>query len=176
MKKYNVSMSFGNSCFVVTAGLLAMPFVTQREKPIPAKPIPVKPIYVKHKATVAKVDPRSARLGRFLAKLHCPVANLANDFVTAADKNKLDWRLLPSISIVESGGGKAARNNNIFGWGNGNLKFPSIKAGLQEVAFRLGRSPLYRNHNSAGKLKVYNPDQEYASRVLDVMNRISPAT
>ena len=163
-------MSFGNSWFVVTAGLLVVPFLTQREKPIP-----VKPVFVKQKATVAKVDPRTVRLGRFLAKLHCPVANLAKDFISAADKNKLDWRLLPSISIIESGGGKAARNNNIFGWGNGNLKFSSVKAGLQEVAFKLGRSPLYRNRDSAGKLKVYNPDEEYAMRVIDVMNRISPA-
>ncbi len=163
-------MSFGNSGFIVTAGLLAMPFFVQRETLVPEKPV-----CVKQKTTVAKADPRTARLGRFLAKLHCPVANLANDFVIVADKNKIDWRLLPSISIIESGGGKAFRNNNIFGWGNGDLKFSSIKASLQEVAFKLGRSPLYRNRNSVGKLRVYNPDEEYAVRVVTVMNRISPA-
>lgn len=162
-------MSFGTSCLVVTAGLFAVPILSHWEKPVPAKPI-----CLKQKATVAKTDPRTARLSRFLAKLHCPVASLAGDFVAAADKNKLDWRLLPSISIIESGGGKEFRNNNIFGWGNGNLQFSSIKAGLQEVAYRLGRSPLYRNRDSVGKLKVYNPDEQYAARVLDVMNRISP--
>lgn len=167
-------MSFRNSCFVVTAGLLALPLFPQREEAVPARPA-----FVKEKATVAKVakkvDWRAARLGRFFTKLHCPIANLASDFVAAADKNKLDWRLLPSISIVESGGGKTARNNNVFGWGNGNLKFASIQAGLQEVASKLGRSPLYRNRDSVGKLHVYNPDEQYAMRVVDVMNRISPA-
>lgn len=156
----------------MTAGILAVPFLTQREMPVSAKP--TKPTVVKFEAPIPKADPRTARLGRFLTRLHCPIANLAKDFVAAADKNKLDWRLLPSISIVESGGGKAFRNNNIFGWGNGNLKFDSIKAGLQEVAFKLGRSPLYRNRDSVGKLRVYNPDEQYAMRVVDVMNRISP--
>lgn len=119
-------------------------------------------------------DPRTARLSRFLAKLHCPVANLAGEFVAAADKNHLDWRLLPSISIIESGGGKAFRNNNIFGWSNGDMKFSSIKAGLQEVADKLSRGPRYKNRDSVGKLHVYNPDEEYAARVVEVMNRIGP--
>ncbi len=100
---------------------------------------------------------------------------MAEDFVHAADDNHLDWRLLPSISVIESGGGKAYRNNNIFGWGiNGLWLFPSIRAGLNLVAFKLGRSPLYRNHDVVGKLHLYNPDETYASKVMEVMNRISP--
>jgi len=165
-------MSFGYSCCVVTAGLLALPFLPHREKTVLPKPIPV--TQPQTPSAVAQPDRRAARLSRFLAKLHCPVANLANEFVAVADKNHLDWRLLPSISIIESGGGKAFRNNNIFGWGNGDLKFDSIKAGLQEVASKLSRGARYRNRDTVGKLHVYNPDQEYAAQVIDVMNRISP--
>jgi hypothetical protein len=99
---------------------------------------------------------------------------MAAEFVHAADANRLDWRLLPSISVIESGGGKAYRNNNIFGWNNGLEPFPSLRAGLNLVASRLGHSPLYRNRDLAGKLRIYNPDESYAGKVLDVMNRISP--
>jgi hypothetical protein len=149
----------------VAAGLLAAPLAARLEGPI-------KPIEVKPKATAVRVDARTVRLAKFFAKLHCPVKDLAADFVRVADNYKLDWRLLPSISIVESGGGKSYRNNNIFGWGNGNLKFPSIKAGIQEVALKLSRSPLYRNRDSFGKLRVYNSDEQYAVRVMAVMNEI----
>jgi hypothetical protein len=119
-------------------------------------------------------DARTIRLKNFLRRLHCPVENLAEDFVQAADDNHLDWRLLPSISVIESGGGKAYRNNNLFGWNQGSAAFPSIRAGLHLVAFRLGHSSLYRDRDSAGKLRVYNPDSTYPGRVLQVMNRISP--
>ncbi|MCU1293323.1 MAG: hypothetical protein JWP08_2173, partial [Bryobacterales bacterium] len=36
-------------------------------------------------------------------------------------------------------------------------------------------SPLYRNRDVVGKLRVYNPNEGYVQQVLTVMNRISPA-
>lgn len=124
---------------------------------------------------VPKPDPRVSRLARYFAKLNCPVLNLSHVFVKAADENHLDWRLLPSIAVIESGGGKAYRNNNIFGWDGGMQFFPSIRSGIETVASRLAHSPLYRNRDSVGKLRVYNPRESYAQDVLTVMNRISPA-
>lgn len=119
-------------------------------------------------------DPRAIRLRQFLVKLHCPVKDMAEDFVHVADDNNLDWRLLPSISIIESGGGKAYRNNNILGWGNGDRSFPTIRAGISQVAFKLGHSFLYRDRNTDEKLRIYNPNEDYPARVEDVMHRISP--
>jgi hypothetical protein len=119
-------------------------------------------------------DPRTIRLRRFLSKLHCPVATLSEDFVQAADDNQLDWRLLPSIAVIESSGGKAYKNNNIFGWRKGDEVFPTIRAGLNHVAYKLGRSPLYRSRSSLAKLRLYNPNEEYPGNVMAVMNRISP--
>lgn len=154
---------------MVLLGLFALPFSTRFESVADARPTPpVKP------PQPSSPDARAVRLKNFLSRLHCPVTYLAEDFVHAADEYQLDWRLLPSISVIESGGGKAYRNNNIFGWDQGNQAFPTIRAGLNEVAFKLGRSPLYRNRDSAGKLRLYNPDESYASTVLTVMNRISP--
>src|SRR5690242_3632250 len=121
---------------MVTIGLFALPLTARLEKigaskpPLPAKtPQPVTP----------DSDTRTDRLASFFARLHCPVVNLAADFVDAADENELDWRLLPSISVIESGGGKAYRNNNIFGWDNGARPFASIRSGIREVAYKLGR-------------------------------------
>jgi hypothetical protein len=154
---------------MVVAGMVSLPIAWKAETaPLP-KPAPV--------STSRPVgpDPRAVRLNRFMSKLHCPVANLADDFVHAADDNHIDWRLLPSIAIIESGGGKAYRNNNIFGWDNGDQAFPTIRAGLHEVAFKLGRSPIYRMRDSLGKLHLYNPDENYAPQVMAVMSRISPS-
>jgi hypothetical protein len=76
--------------------------------------------------------------------------------------------------VIESGGGKAYKNNNIFGWANGEYLFSTLKAGIHEVAYKLGRSSLYRNRDVPGKLHLYNPNDEYATNVMTVMNRISP--
>jgi hypothetical protein len=115
-----------------------------------------------------------SRLVSYFSKLNCPVINLAHVFVKAADENHLDWRLLPSISVIESGGGKAYKNNNIFGWDSGLQAFSSISSGIEIVASRLAHSPLYRNRDSIGKLRVYNPSESYIHDVVTVMNRISP--
>lgn len=155
---------------MIIAGLLVLP-LTARLETIPVKDAPAKPA---QKAVVVKTDPRAVRLRSFFAKLHCPVQNLSEDFVQAADVNQLDWRLLPSISIIESGGGKAYRNNNLFGWNNGDDAFPTLRAGLDLVAYKLGKSPLYRNRDVMGKLRIYNPDVTYPGKVITVMNRISP--
>jgi len=154
---------------VIVAGLLAIPVTAHLERKAPPEPETA----VMTSLRPPRPDPRTTKLRHFLNSLHCPVSYLAEDFVHAADDNQLDWRLLPSISVIESGGGKAYRNNNIFGWDNGLQVFPSIRAGLNMVAFKLGKSPLYRNRDVLGKLHLYNPDSAYSAKVLGVMNRIS---
>ncbi len=162
--------SFFSKQLIVAAGLLALPLTLRIE----TRPAPVQPVQATRPEPV-NPDPRIVRLKKFFTKLHCPVRDLAEDFVQAADDNELDWRLLPSISVIESGGGKAYRNNNIFGWNQGLEVFPTIRSGIHEVAFKLGRSPLYKNRDVLGKLRLYNPDETYADSVLTVMRRISPA-
>lgn len=154
-----LSMCFVPMLFWVENHAAAKPAMEHRS--------PVRPV-------VAKPDPRVSRLVRYFSRLNCPVSNLARVFVKAADDNHLDWRLLPSISVIESGGGKAYRNNNIFGWDSGLQAFSSISSGIEIVASRLGHSPLYRDRDSVGKLRVYNPNESYVHDVVTVMNRISP--
>ncbi|MCP5116259.1 MAG: hypothetical protein GY953_35980 [bacterium] len=119
-------------------------------------------------------DLRVERLRTFLEDHGYPVEDLATDFVAAADLYELDWRLLPSISILESSGGKRYRRNNIFGWDSCNTGFPSVRDGIYHVASRLGESRLYRDKDLDGKLRTYNPYATYSARAKSVMRALGP--
>lgn len=167
--------SLASKQVILAVAVLAVPLSVQTERLATRKVVPQQASLgeaaIQHRPMA---DPRIIRLKQFFSRLHCPVLYLAEDFVRAADDNDLDWRLLPSISVVESGGGKQFRNNNIFGWNQGAEAFPTLRSGIHEVAFKLGHSPLYRNRDVVGKLRIYNPDENYAQLVLTVMNRVSP--
>jgi len=122
-----------------------------------------------------QTDPRLARLERFFAERECPLREVAADFLAAADRNALDWRLLPSISIIESSGGKDYRNNNVLGWDYPLQSFNSIREGIHYVAGQLAMSDLYKNKSLDGKLRTYNPNPEYAGKVKAVMHALGPS-
>jgi hypothetical protein len=121
-----------------------------------------------------KFDLRETILRRFLEARHCPAEDYAGVFVTEADAYGLDWRLLPSLSIVESGGGKHARGNNLFGWANGKMNFDSISEAIHHVAAALSLGRAYRGKDLNGKLLTYNHRPDYKAMVMDVMRQISP--
>jgi hypothetical protein len=160
---------------VALASLLLLPLGALLNRATAARTeTTLRPELPKIVSTPVAPDPRVLRLKRYFTMLHCPVVNMAEDFIHAADDNHLDWRLLPAIAVIESGGGKAYINNNVFGWGlGGPIWFPSIRAGLHMVAFKLGQSSIYRDQDIPAKLRKYNPDASYPGRVLDVMDRIS---
>jgi hypothetical protein len=124
----------------------------------------------------AKIDPRVARLNDYLGDKSFPVKLYSEDFVRAADANALDWRLLPSISIIESTGGKHFKNNNVLGWANGDKRFGSVRHGIYRVAHQLTHGRPYRGKDLSGKLAAYNSNPEYRQKVLRVMNHIGPET
>src|SRR5437764_15255910 len=110
-------------------------------------------------------DPRIEKLRAFFRKTDCPAQEYALAFLEAADRYDLDWRLLPSLSYVESTGGKAARNNNFFGWDSGNAQFSSPAAGIQEVGYRLANSSLYKDKDLDEILATYNANADYGRKV-----------
>jgi len=120
-------------------------------------------------------DPRLQSLRNFFSKADCPAARYSEAFLEAADAYELDWRLLPSLSFIESTGGKSARNNNIFGWDSGRAHFPNPIAGIHAVGYRLANSLLYKDKQLDSLLATYNPNLEYAQKVKSVMRRISPS-
>ena len=119
-------------------------------------------------------DARPGLLRNFFLSHHCALNAYNADFLEAADINHLDWRLLPSLAVVESG--CVARNgtNNLFGWRSGRARFPSIRAGIQRVAARLATSRIYAGREIRQVLKAYNSGhRRYAVRVLALMNSLS---
>jgi hypothetical protein len=120
-------------------------------------------------------DPRLETLRKFFKKTGCPAERMASVFLEAADAYALDWRLLPSLSFVETTGGKTARNNNLFGWDSGRAKFNSVSAGIHAVGYKLANSTIYRGKKLEKVLAIYNPNPDYARAVKSVMRSIAPA-
>ncbi len=144
---------------VMFAGLVAVP-ATVATTSVPCLP------------EVYRSDPRLTTLKRALGD--CPAQQYSEVFLFAADAHNIDWRLLPSIAIVESGGGRTALNNNYFGWDNGRADFPTVDAGIRRIAERLAHSKYYRNKELDQVLRTYNPVGDYPKVVRSVMNRIAP--
>lgn len=147
---------------VFVAGMAAVPVALS-----PHPPLTPAPEY--------RSDPRLETLRTFFHVAECPAEEYAAAFLEAADYNDLDWRLLPSLSFVESTGGKFARDNNLFGWDSGRAHFPSPVAGIHAVGYRLSHSDLYKDKELDEILSTYNPNIEYARRVKSVMRRIAPS-
>lgn len=148
---------------LLVAGLLAAPLTTSVQE-------------YRAKPPMDENDPRLARLKSFFAKRGCPLKDSAQDFLVAADQNSLDWRLLPSISMVESSGGKDYKNNNVLGWDSCKERFSSVRAGIHYVAAQLGKSKRYKGKDLNHKLRIYNPLPEYSQRVKAVMQSIGAGT
>jgi len=146
--------------FVV--GMATLPVtVSSRQEPAPA------PDY--------RSDPRFETLRTFFRNADCPAEKYAAAFLEASDRNELDWRLLPSLSFVESTGGKSARHNNLFGWDSGRAQFPSPVAGIHAVGYSLSHSDLYKDKELDELLATYNTNVEYGRKVKSVMRRIAPS-
>ena len=119
-------------------------------------------------------DTRLPILKGFFAKYRSPLAAQAGEFLRVSDRFGLDWRLMPSLVIVESGG-RNIRNNNVFGWGNGASRFRSVGESLTIVGDCLANKLPYRGKSFEEKMRAYNPRRnDYAGFVRRVMNQIAP--
>ncbi len=119
-------------------------------------------------------DVRLPVLKNFFAKYRSPLAIHANEFLKVSDRFGLDWRLMPSLVIIESGG-RNIRNNNVFGWGNGYSRFRSVAESITVVADCLANKTPYRGKSLEDKLRAYNPRRkDYPKFVRGVMDQIAP--
>jgi hypothetical protein len=117
----------------------------------------------------------------YFAKYDAPLEGYGMKFVIEAEKNDIDWRLLPAIAMRESTGGKHACKsvtNSVFGYGSCKLSFKSIDESIETVALSLGgNNPStarhYDNKTTLQILKKYNsviPD--YSKQVVRIMKAI----
>ncbi|MBP5204368.1 glucosaminidase domain-containing protein [bacterium] len=78
------------------------------------------------------------RVRTMLTNRKSPLADYAEEFVRAADYYGIDYRLVASISIIESSGGlHCFRQYNAWGWGK--LNFESWTDGIWTVSKGLNR-------------------------------------
>lgn len=114
-----------------------------------------------------------------------PLAGTGMKMVVEAEKNGIDWRLLPAIAVRESTGGKFACKKvtySFFGWGSCKINFDSPEEAIETVAHNLGgNNPKTVNHygdkNTKEILRAYNPPSivpHYAEQVMEIMKAIGP--
>lgn len=112
-----------------------------------------------------------------------PLFGTGMKMVQEAEKNNLDWRLLPAIAIRESTGGKfdcQKVENNPFGWGSCKISFDSLDEAIETVATNLGgnnpnTARHYADKNTDQILKAYNPPsivRNYVKQVKSIMQAI----
>lgn len=122
-----------------------------------------------------KTDDRVVKIEKFfrINRGNAPLMAHAVKFVEVADKYGLDYRLLPAIATMESGGGKSLfRSYNA--WGYGKYNFSSFDEGIETVGAGLKK---YKDRGlvTPGQIApVYCPPNatNWAKGVEQFMNEI----
>ena len=117
-------------------------------------------------------DNRYDRLENFFQSFGCPTPHYVSDYLGAADSYAIDYRLLPAISVLESTCGIYQRLNNRWGWDSARKGFSSFRAGLQYIARQLSEGRFYKNKSLDEKVRMYNPNPQYARQVKKLMLKI----
>ena len=121
----------------------------------------------------------------YFAERGMPLEGSGKKMAEEAEKNEIDWRLLPAIAVRESTGGKFDCKkvpNNAFGWGSCKIGFDSNEHAIEIVAKNLGgNNPKTARHydekTTMQILRAYNPPSivpRYAEQVISIMNTIGP--
>ena len=117
-------------------------------------------------------DFRIARLEAFFQNYNCPKPRYVSAYLRAADQYGLDYRLLPAVSLRETGCGAAERNNNRWGYHPGRQAFNSVQEGIEFMARTLTEGLYYRGKPLHQKLLTYNPRPAYPGEVKRIMQEI----
>jgi hypothetical protein len=123
---------------------------------------------------------KAQKIDAYFSDKNLPLAGHGMKLVLEAEKNGLDFALLPAIAMRESTGYKFACGNNGFGWGSCRIKFDSIDEAIETVARNLGgnnpkTARYYANKDIDGILKTYNPPSivaKYSEQVQSIMKNI----
>lgn len=117
----------------------------------------------------------------YFAEHDAPLEGYGMKFVEEAEKNKIDWRLLPAIAMRESTGGKHACkrvSNSPFGYGSCKISFDTMEESIEIVARSLGGNNPNTARHYADKttlqiLRKYNSVvPNYPNQVVKIMKAI----
>jgi len=134
-------------------------------------------------AIIPTKQDKADAIDAYFMKRDMPLEGTGIKMVEEAEKNDLDWRLLPSIAVRESTGGKfkcKKVENNAFGWGSCKIGFKSVNSAIETVAKNLGgnnpkTAKYYDNKTIKQILHAYNPPSvipKYAEQVMAIMKDI----
>jgi len=124
---------------------------------------------------------RADAIDAYFVKYDAPLAGYGMKFVIEAEKNGIDWRLLPAIAMRESTGGiqKCKKvPNSVFGWGSCKISFDSIDQSIEIVSSHLGGNNDNTDHHYEDKttlqiLRKYNSIiPNYPKEVVKIMKMI----
>lgn len=122
---------------------------------------------------------KAAIIDEYFDDRNMPLKGHGKKFVDEAEKNNLDWRLLPALAIRESSGGKFGCDNNPFGWGSCKINFKNVDEAIETVALNLGgsnpRTKQYYDGDTLDKLYSYNGTviKGYEKQVFRIMRKIA---
>jgi len=128
---------------------------------------------------------KAALIDEYFESQNLPLAGHGMKMVIEAEKNNIDWRLIPALAMRESTGGKFACKKatfSPFGYGSCKLNFDSYDHAIEVVARSIGgnnpkTASHYKDKTTEEKLKSYNPPsvvRNYADQVMAIMDEISP--
>jgi hypothetical protein len=129
------------------------------------------------------LNAKAEAIDAYFRERNMPLAGTGKLMVVEAEKNGLDWRLLPAIAVRESTGGKFACKKvtySYFGWGSCKINFKSHDHAIETVARNLGgnnpkTAHYYDDKTTIEILRTYNPPSivpRYAEQVVSIMNAI----
>lgn len=132
------------------------------------------------------LDKKAEAIDTYFRSRNMPLAGTGRKMVEEAEKNGIDWRLLPAIAVRESTGGKFACKKvtySAFGWGSCKINFKSNDHAIEVVAKNLGgNNPKtayhYDDKTTLEILRAYNPPSivpRYAEQVMTIMDNIGKA-
>ena len=142
-----------------------------------AEPVPTLEVAaVQAEISAEEADARVLKLSAYLESKNSVLSPYAVDFVRAADKYGLDWRLLVAISGVESGFAKiyVRGTYNSWGWGGGYINLGSWENAIEVISKAL-------NENYATKWKaktveeigpIWAEDPNWSKKVNLYLNQI----
>ncbi len=120
-------------------------------------------------------DVRVTAVQNVLKKYDSILVPEAENFVYYADKHGIDWRLLVSISGLESyfGARYVQGSYNAYGWGGGYIYFESWEDGIDTISYALKTKYYDRGANTVEKIgPIYAENPHWAERISRFMTQI----
>ena len=117
------------------------------------------------------ISQKANKIDNYFRKRNMPLAGHGMKFVLIAEKYDIPYNFIPSISIIESTGGKKSFYHNPFGFGR--KRFSSYDEAIEYVAQTLSEHKYYKGKSLYQKLSVYNCcDKHYKQKIFLTMEKI----